>query len=142
MESYESSRTTDPIETDRPVWKGQSSTRGVHSYLAHVPPCHRAHLRTARRVWRTVVRATHTPLTRVLPSPQPTATRVTISSTWGGGAGVRACADVATDKAKPATAINLSIVVLPSPNVPGRLRAAPAGFRKLIGRHASGRLRV
>jgi len=85
----------------------------VHSYAAQTPACHRRHLRAARRVWRTVVRATHTPLTRVLPGPQPTATRVIISSTWGGGAGVMACADAATNKAKPATAINLSIVVLP-----------------------------
>ena len=33
-------------------------------------------LRTARRVWRIVVRATQTPLTRVLPAPQAAATCV------------------------------------------------------------------
>ena len=33
-------------------------------------------LRTARRVWRTVVLATQTPLTRVLPAPQAAATCV------------------------------------------------------------------
>jgi hypothetical protein len=35
-------------------------------------------------------------------------------SGWGIiGAGVIACADIATDKAKPATAINLTILLLP-----------------------------
>ena len=39
-----------------------------------------AHLRTARRVWRTVVLATHTPLTRVRPAPQAAATSVIMLS--------------------------------------------------------------
>ena len=56
-----------------------------------------------------VVRATHTPLTLVLPTPHPTATCVTMPSGTASGAGVILCADVATVKAKPATAINLSI---------------------------------
>jgi hypothetical protein len=59
-----------------------------------------------------VVLATQTPLTRVLPAPQAAATCVIMPSGWGIGAGVIACAEVVTAKAKPATAINLSIVVL------------------------------
>jgi len=58
-----------------------------------------------------VVLATHTPLTRVLPAPQAAATVVIMS--FGSrtiGAGVMACAGSATDKAKPATAINLIIL--------------------------------
>ena len=76
------------------------------------PPCHRRHLRTARRVWRTVVLATQTPLTRVLPGPHAAATCMTMPSGWGIGAGVIACAEVARAKAKPATAINLIILLL------------------------------
>ena len=55
-----------------------------------------------------VVRATHTPLTRVLPGPQPTATWVIMSSGSGTeiGAGVRACDDAVTDKERIVTAIN------------------------------------
>src|SRR4029077_7980396 len=53
------------------------------------------------------------PLILVLPRPHPTATCVTISSGGASGAGVRPCAEVAIVKAKPATAINLSIVLLP-----------------------------
>jgi hypothetical protein len=52
----------------------------THLYDAQTPACHRTHRRTARRVWRTVVRATHTPSMRVLPGPQPTAICVTMSS--------------------------------------------------------------
>jgi hypothetical protein len=85
---------------------------GVHSYRAQTPPCHRRHLRTARRVWRTVVLATQTPLTRVLPGPHAAATCMTMPSGWGIGAGVIACAEVARAKAKPATAINLIILLL------------------------------
>jgi hypothetical protein len=81
--------------------------------MAQTPPCHRTHRRTARRVWRTVVRATHTPSILVLPGPHPTAICVTTSFGSASGAGVMPWADVATVKAKPATAINLSIVVLP-----------------------------
>ena len=92
----------------------ESCCLSAHSYKAQTPACHRTHLRTARRVWRTVVRATHTPSILVLPGPQPTAICVTMSSGRASGAGVMACADVATVKAKPATAINLSIVLLPS----------------------------
>ena len=58
-----------------------------------------------------VVLATHTPLTRVLPAPQAAAICVIMPSGGGIGAGVTACADVATDKAKPATAINLIIIL-------------------------------
>jgi hypothetical protein len=60
-----------------------------------------------------VVRATHIPLILVLPGPHPTATCVTMSFGGASGAGVMAGADVATVKAKPATAINLSIIFLP-----------------------------
>jgi hypothetical protein len=49
----------------------------------------------------------------VLPTPHPTATSVTMPSGTAIGAGVTPCADVATVKAKPATAINLSIVFPP-----------------------------
>src|SRR5215208_2495423 len=90
-----------------------ASLQQVHSYEAQTPACHRTHLRTARRVWRTVVRATHTPLILVLPRPHPTAICVTMSSGGASGAGVMPCAEVAIVKAKPATAINLSIVFLP-----------------------------
>jgi len=69
-----------------------------------------AHLRTARRVWRTVVLATHTPFTRVLPAPQAAAISVIMLSGCAIGAGVIACADTATDRAKPAVAINLIIL--------------------------------
>jgi hypothetical protein len=53
---------------------------GVHQYAAQTPPCHRRHLRTARRVWRMVVLATQTPLTRVLNGPQPKRTCVIMAS--------------------------------------------------------------
>src|SRR6266481_921485 len=102
---------------DRPAvpWRFLTSCcLSAHSYRAQAPPCHRTHLRTARRVWRTVVRATHTPLILVLPRPHPTATCVTISSGGASGAGVMPCAEVAIVKAKPAIAINLSIVLLPA----------------------------
>src|SRR6476620_8323691 len=92
---------------------GRTPVQCNHSYVAQTPACHRTHLRTARRVWRTVVRATHTPSIRVLPGPQPTAICVTMSSGRGSGAGVMPCAEVATKKAKPAAAINLIIVLLP-----------------------------
>src|SRR6185437_16802500 len=52
---------------------------GLHWYRAHAPPLHRTHLRASRRVWRIVVLATQTPLIRVLPGPQPTATCVSMS---------------------------------------------------------------
>jgi len=60
-----------------------------------------------------VVLATQTPLTRVRPGPQAAATGVMTLSGCGIGAGVRACADVATDKAKPAMTIDLIILLLP-----------------------------
>jgi hypothetical protein len=56
-----------------------------------------------------VVLATHTPLTSVLPGPQAKATCVIMPSGWEIGASVIACTDVATEKAKAATAINLII---------------------------------
>ena len=59
-----------------------------------------------------VVLATHTPLTRVLPTPQAAAICVIMPSGGGIGAGVIACADIETDKAKPATAISLIIILL------------------------------
>lgn len=93
----------------RPVCSRPNQFGGLHSYKAQAPPCHRTHLRTARRVWRMVVLATHTPFTIVLPGPQPTATCVIMLSGCGIGADVMACANVAMDKAKPAAAINLII---------------------------------
>ena len=39
----------------------KSSCLSAHSYRAQTPASHRRHLRTARRAWRTVVRATQTP---------------------------------------------------------------------------------
>jgi hypothetical protein len=60
-----------------------------------------------------VVLATQTPLIRVLPMPQAAATCVIMPSGWRRGAGVMACADVVTTKAKPANAINLIILFLP-----------------------------
>ena len=56
-----------------------------------------------------MVLATHTPLTRVLPTPQAAAISVIMLSGCAIGAGVIACADTAIDKAKPAMAINLII---------------------------------
>ena len=82
----------------------------AHSYTAQTPAFHRAHLRTSRRAWRMVVRATHTPSILVLPGPHPTATCVTMRSCGASGAGVMPCAEVAIVKAKPPIAINLSIV--------------------------------
>ena len=84
----------------------------AHSYKAQTPLCHRTHLRAARRTCRTVVRATHTPSILVLPMPHPTATCVTISFGEASGVGVMPCADVASVRAKPVIAINLSIVLL------------------------------
>src|SRR4051812_50214498 len=73
-----------------------------------------AHRRTARRVWRTVVLATHTPLIRVRPAPHAAATFVTISFGWRLiGAGVMAFGDTAKDRANPGTAIKLIILLLP-----------------------------
>jgi hypothetical protein len=77
-----------------------------------VLPFHRKHLRTSRRVWRIVVLATHTPLTRVLPGPQAAATSVIMLSGCAMGAGVIACADVAMMKARPAIAINRTMFLL------------------------------
>ena len=90
------------------LWRPVCDPDANHSYSAQVLPCHRTQRRAARRVWRMIVRATHTPLTRVLPGPQPTATWVIMSSGSGTeiGAGVRACADAVTDKGKIVTAIN------------------------------------
>ena len=59
-----------------------------------------------------VVLATQTPPTRVLNGPHPKRTCVIMPSGCGSGAGVIACADVATTKTKPATAINLIIRLL------------------------------
>ncbi|QIO32190.1 hypothetical protein [Bradyrhizobium sp. 1(2017)] len=53
---------------------------GIYWYKAQTPPCQRTHRRTARRVWRTVVLATHTPLIRVRPTPQAAATGVIMLS--------------------------------------------------------------
>jgi hypothetical protein len=61
-----------------------------------------------------VVLATHTPFTIVLPGPQPTAICKIMPCGSGIGAGVIACANVATDNAKPAAAIDLIILILPS----------------------------
>ena len=41
---------------------------GGQCYMTQTPPCHRAHLRTARRV---AALDTQTPLTITLPTPQP-----------------------------------------------------------------------
>ena len=62
--------------------------------------------------WRMVVLATHTPLTIVLPGPQPAAIGVIMLSGSEIGAGVIPCADVAIAKAKPAPAIILTILFL------------------------------
>ena len=89
-----------------------------------------AHRRTARRVWRTVVLATHTPLIRVRLAPHAAATFVTISFGWRLiGAGVMACADTANDRANPATAINLIILLLPWR--PIQFQAFAAGIDRL-----------
>jgi hypothetical protein len=60
-----------------------------------------------------VVLATQWPPTIVLPTPHPKRTCVIMPSDRGIGAGVIACAEVATAKAKPAIAINLIILLLP-----------------------------
>jgi hypothetical protein len=56
---------------------------------------------------------------------------VIMASGSGNGAGVKACADVATDKAKPATAINLIIILLlvTRPTTPTAQSNAAFGFR-------------
>jgi len=122
----------------------KSCRLSAHSYRAQALPCHRTHLRAARRVWRTVVRATHTPLILVLPRPHPTATCVTMSSGEASGAGVMPWAEVAIVKAKPAMAINLSIVLLPwvAQSARGGFSGASGGSQVLIGRRASGRLQA
>jgi hypothetical protein len=60
-----------------------------------------------------VVLATQTPLTDVLPGPQPKATCVTMLSDLVIGAGVMACADVARANARPASATILIMLRLP-----------------------------
>jgi len=59
-----------------------------------------------------VVLATHTPLTRVRPGPHAAATRVIMLSGCANGAGVMACADVPSNKAKVAAVNHLIIVDL------------------------------
>ena len=59
-----------------------------------------------------MVLATQTPPTDVLPGPQPKATCVIMPSGRGIGAGVIACTEVATNRAK-VPAINLIILLLP-----------------------------
>jgi hypothetical protein len=87
-----------------------------YSYSAQVLPFHRRHLRATLRVWRIVVLATQTPLTRVLPGPQAATTGVIMLSGCAIGAGVIACTDVASDKAKPVATIHLIIgTSLPCP---------------------------
>ena len=62
-----------PPELKQRTWNDAGC---LYRYNAQIPPCHRTHLRTAQRVCRTVVLATHTPLTRVLPAPHAKATCV------------------------------------------------------------------
>jgi hypothetical protein len=76
------------------------------------PPRQNAHLRAALRARRMLCLATQTPPIRVLPGPQPKAACVIALSGCGIGTGLIACADVATARAKPATAISLSIATL------------------------------
>jgi len=65
----------------RPICdQSDASSVVFHWYAAQAPPDHRTHLRTARRVWRMVVLASQTPLTIVLPRPQPAATCVIMLS--------------------------------------------------------------
>src|SRR6185312_17359269 len=90
----------------------RTPTRGVHLHSTQLRPLHRTHLRAARRVWRMVVLATHTPLTRVRPGPHAAATRVIMLSGCANGAGVMACADVPSNKAKVAAVNHLIIVDL------------------------------
>ena len=54
-----------------------------------------------------------TPLTITWPKPQPSRTCVIMLSGWEIGAGVIACTDVVTNKAKAALTINLIILLLP-----------------------------
>ncbi|SCB47419.1 hypothetical protein GA0061098_1012110 [Bradyrhizobium shewense] len=85
---------------------------GIYSYKAQTLPCQRRHRRTARRVWRTVVLATHMSLIRVRPGPHAAATGVIMLSGWISGAGVMPWAEVPTNKAKVTTAIHLIIAHL------------------------------
>jgi hypothetical protein len=72
-----------PRRPSAPICDGPDAGSVVfHWYRAQVPPDHRTHLRTARRVWRMVVLATQTPLTIVLPGPQPAMTGVIKLSGW------------------------------------------------------------
>jgi hypothetical protein len=71
-------------------------------------------------------------LTRVLPAPQAAAISVIMPSGSGNGAGVKAWADVATNKAKPAIAINLIIIPLLFQTVQSpSLLLGKCGYRKL-----------
>ena len=58
----------------------QSSRPLSDAELRAPVPLHRAHLRISRRVWRMVVLATQTPLTRVLKGPHQKATCVVMPS--------------------------------------------------------------
>src|SRR5437764_4320321 len=90
------------------------------------PPRQNAHLRAALRARRMLCLATQTPPIRVLPGPQPKAACVIALSGCGIGTGLIACADVATTRAKPATAISLSIATLLSRLVSPQHRCCPA----------------
>jgi len=78
---------------------------GVHCHAVQTPPCHRIQ----RRACRTVVLATHTPLTRTLPAPQAYATWVVRPSAGAIGGTVIAFAEAARANTKAATAIHLII---------------------------------
>jgi len=93
-------------------WSDTTAYR-TYSYWAQTPACHRRHRRTARRVCRTVVLATHTPLIRVRPTPHAATTGVIMLSGCIIGAGVMACAEVPINTAKVATASHFIIVHLP-----------------------------
>lgn len=90
-------------------------SRGAYSYAAQAPPAHRTQRRTALRVCRTVVLATHTPLILVLPGPQAAAISMTMSfSGTSSGAGVNACAELASTTENAATDSSLIMCALPA----------------------------
>jgi hypothetical protein len=56
---------------------------GAHSHRVQTCPAPQtAHLRASLRMWRLVVLAIQTPLTRVRPTPHPTAICVIMVSVW------------------------------------------------------------
>lgn len=81
-----------------------------------------------------------TPLTRVLPTPHPTATCVVIASGWWSGAGDMACADDARAKAKVPTASERIIEFSPGFKLRKCMARSLSRFRHYSGSERNGEM--